>query len=361
MASFEVLDVWRPIPTELAYYRVLIRPDIIKYFVVDKPSPERFPYEKVQHLAFSTVPEGDWTIAHLAHNEENKLVIESVESKRLPDITEGWHPVRIDLQSLGVPLLDPSEADSMYQGYSTVDTFQAPPGLDVPRVLALWETWYYHPVSTLTRESQYRKLIQGQGIAPRFLGHLTENGSRIIGFMLESVNARPATINDLVACRTVLQKLHDLGIAHGNVIRDNFLILDGGNALLKGFFDSYQTSDRAVLDEELAMIEKALVQPLLDEDDEGVDEDMSRQLHEIRERDDGIHPVVLWEAQKEGRITITSEEHRALLDMLWYEGGQLWMDEHMEHALRCREANNGRWYPMSLPDSQKSRIGRCKI
>jgi hypothetical protein len=107
MASFKVLDVWRPIPSELAYYRVLIGNDTIKYFVVDEPKPGRFPYSDTQHLAFDTVPEGGWTIAHLAHSEKDKLVLLSVETRRLPDIAESWHQVKIDLQSLGDPMPEP--------------------------------------------------------------------------------------------------------------------------------------------------------------------------------------------------------------------------------------------------------------
>ena len=114
-------------------------------------------------------------------------------------------------------LLGPTWAD-MYEGHYGVDVFQGPPGVGVPMVLALWERWYLHPSSFLARESRYHNLIQGRGIAQRFLGHLTENGSRVIvnllgNYMLESVYARPTSINDLVACRTVLQKLRNLGIA----------------------------------------------------------------------------------------------------------------------------------------------------
>ncbi len=55
------------------------------------------------------------------------------------------------------------------------------------------EPWYHDPVFGLTREGRYRQLIQGRGIAPQFVGRLTQNSNRIIGYLIESVNARAAT------------------------------------------------------------------------------------------------------------------------------------------------------------------------
>ena len=348
MAIFKVLDVWRVSPNEPAYYRVLVGGDTVKYFVVDEPADGRFDYHETQHLAFEAVPDGDWTLAHLAHAQDNKLVIASVEKKRLPDVADAWYPAKINLQSLGKPV-DPVWADDMfYVGFPWAATFNGPPGHDVPRVLAVWEQWYHHPSYSLTPEIQNRGLIDGHDIAPRFVGHLTENGDRIIGYLVESVDARPASIGDLAACRAVLQRLHSLGLAHGRLRRDNFLILENGHALLKDFFLSHRTNDQSILDAEMAKVEEALATPLLEEtDDSHIPPELIEQLEQIRKRDGGMHPVIQWEAMKEGRITITQEEHRALLDILWHEGGQRWMDEHMEHALRCREANGGRWYPMS--------------
>ncbi len=41
-------------------------------------------------------------------------------------------------------------------------------------------------------------------------------------------------------------------------MRDNFFVLENGDALLKDFFRSYETHDWAVFDKEMAEVEKAL-------------------------------------------------------------------------------------------------------
>ncbi len=139
MASFKVLDTWRIEPDDLAYYRVLVGTDTIKYFVVDEPHPGPFRYRDTRYLTFDILPEGDWTIAHLAHDNEEKLVLRSVETRRLRDVTNSWHQFKIDLQSLGDPAPEFPYSDDMYDiGHPYAATFYGPPGAGVPRVLALW-------------------------------------------------------------------------------------------------------------------------------------------------------------------------------------------------------------------------------
>jgi hypothetical protein len=67
-------------------------------------------------------------------------------------------------------------------------------------------------------------LIDGQGIAPKFFAHVTENRNRVIGYIVEIVKARRATIADLPSCRDVSSKLHNLGIAHGSLHDIDFLV-----------------------------------------------------------------------------------------------------------------------------------------
>lgn len=74
-------------------------------------------------------------------------------------------------------------------------------------------------------------MLEGSGLAPRFLGHIHENG-RIIGFLLEKMEGRFASFQDLRTCETALGKLHELGFKHGDVNRYNFLITEDGVKLL---------------------------------------------------------------------------------------------------------------------------------
>lgn len=78
----------------------------------------------------------------------------------------------------------------------------------------------------------YSKL-ENTGLAPRFIGHVHEHG-RVIGFILEKLEGREANIKDISSCQSALQRLHDIGILHGDVNRYNFIV-QAGTAPLIGF------------------------------------------------------------------------------------------------------------------------------
>lgn len=72
--------------------------------------------------------------------------------------------------------------------------------------------WYPEWIYGVIQETMVYAQIEGHGIGPKFLAHVTENGERVYGYMLERVPARHATIDDLQACKAVLAKLHSLEI-----------------------------------------------------------------------------------------------------------------------------------------------------
>ncbi|KAG8405539.1 hypothetical protein J3458_022186 [Metarhizium acridum] len=72
-------------------------------------------------------------------------------------------------------------------------------------------------------ETRIYSLLEGSGIASRFFGHIHEQG-RIMGFLLEKMAGRHAGIDDLQICRAALERLHGLGISHGDCNRYNFII-----------------------------------------------------------------------------------------------------------------------------------------
>ncbi|KAI0138975.1 hypothetical protein F4776DRAFT_617511 [Hypoxylon sp. NC0597] len=135
---------------------------------------------------------------------------------------------------------------------------------DCREAVAIW--LWQPPLSTGPGpESGIYAMIDGYDIGPKFLAHITENHNRVIGFMVENLQARIANISDLHKCKAVLSKLHRLGIAYGNpsLRRGSFLVDDSlGRAYLHGFASSYVTTDQGVLDKELASIEDILKQPI---------------------------------------------------------------------------------------------------
>lgn len=78
-------------------------------------------------------------------------------------------------------------------------------------------------IPRIERETLAYRLLDGYELAPRFLGHVHEHG-RVIGFLLERIEAREAGVDDLLICQSVLQRVHDLGILNGDVNRYSFLV-----------------------------------------------------------------------------------------------------------------------------------------
>ena len=93
------------------------------------------------------------------------------------------------------------------------------------------------------RKLAHTRILENTGIAPRFLGHIHEHG-RVMGFVLEKVEGRLATIEDLSCCRSVLQRLHDHGLVHGDINKYNFIVHDDKVRLI-GFEKSQFCPDDA--------------------------------------------------------------------------------------------------------------------
>ena len=54
----------------------------------------------------------------------------------------------------------------------------------------------------------------------------------MIGFALEKVQGRRATLQDFAVVSKALSRLHEMGIRHGDMNRNNFIITDQGAVLL---------------------------------------------------------------------------------------------------------------------------------
>lgn len=82
-------------------------------------------------------------------------------------------------------------------------------------------------IPRIEQETRAYQLLDGQGLAPRFLAHIHEDG-RLIGFVLENVQGRPASLQDLGVCKAALKNVHALGLLHGDANKYNFIITDNG-------------------------------------------------------------------------------------------------------------------------------------
>lgn len=97
-----------------------------------------------------------------------------------------------------------------------------------------WEIGYY------AAETLVYSWLVDQDIGPEFLGYLTEEG-RVIGFLISKLEGRHAMISDLPACQSFIQRLHGLGILHGDLNRYNMLVSEEGVRLID--FETAKRSD----------------------------------------------------------------------------------------------------------------------
>lgn len=106
-------------------------------------------------------------------------------------------------------------------------------------------------LDSYAQETEAYRWIEGKGLAPKFLGHLSEE-SRVIDF-----RARVGGLPDLPIVRNMLAKLHHLGILHGDVNRQNFLI-DEDRATILDFESARRCGDPQLLEKEMDSLEKEL-------------------------------------------------------------------------------------------------------
>lgn len=81
-------------------------------------------------------------------------------------------------------------------------------------------------IQFIEAETVAHRSIEGKDIAPKFLGHLHENG-RGVGMLLEYMDGRRPGKGDYDACASVLDQLHCLGMIHGDINMDNFIVRAG--------------------------------------------------------------------------------------------------------------------------------------
>lgn len=110
--------------------------------------------------------------------------------------------------------------------HSIPPTTLSPPATVIAKIARFeWE------LPRIEQETRAYQLLEGSGLAPRFLAHVHENG-RIMGFLLEKTEGRSASFQDLSICEATLGKLHELGLVHGDANRYNFLVTEAGAKLL---------------------------------------------------------------------------------------------------------------------------------
>ncbi|KAK4119011.1 hypothetical protein N657DRAFT_650694 [Parathielavia appendiculata] len=244
---------------------------------------------RLGNLAFDRVPTGDWIVGRLiaapnvGNDDERKLQLASIEpgdaatalmnSLGLCNAGPVWCGMTVDERDCQPDTTDPSSR------WTTVTVPAAADGseevISVPKPTALQCMDYFsasiirNPLSGISivnggddvvqndeavlvsdwmpghwqgieNDVRTYEIIQSRdsGLAPRFLAHVTENGSRVICFLLEHIpDAREAGPADVVRCRAALARLHTLGISKGGRLsQHSFLVRKDEEVLIQGPF-----------------------------------------------------------------------------------------------------------------------------
>jgi hypothetical protein len=218
-----------------------------------------------------------------------------------------WHSARVDYLSLG-EALHHDELQCAFTPHSAI----YPGQFGADQVVVKME-WYPDSAYPVDRATLIYSEIEGHNIGQKFLAHVTENGERVYGYMLESLPARHATIDGLQACKAVLAKLHGLKIIYGALSSKSFLIVDG-RALVHGFEGSFSTDYQGLFDAEMTRVEDVLRRGSFST--EHISDDLHAEIFAISQRDDGVHPELFSQAAEQGKIVITEGQHKKLLKEL---------------------------------------------
>ncbi|KAK4140943.1 alpha-galactosidase a, partial [Dichotomopilus funicola] len=167
----------------------------------------------------------EWTVANISRDEATGDLKTPLSNRTLAGVKCQWHPTKVDCLELERIKQLTAMAFEAFPPSNPLVT-HPPPATVIAKIVRFeWE------LPRIEQETRAYQMLEGTGLAPRFLGHIHENG-RIMGFLLEKAEGRPASFPDLSACETALGKLHELGLVHGDMNRYNFLVTDAGAKLI---------------------------------------------------------------------------------------------------------------------------------
>lgn len=211
----------------------------VKYIVVGPKTYElnTLRFDLLKNLP--NLPLGDWSRAYVFR--ENGHLSFKLSYEPLDQVHSRWHPVSVEITSL--PVIEKINPSVLLVGYGDAV------------VVAKFSTFEW-TMPSFDRETEAYRQIEGKGIGPAFLAHVTENG-RVTGFLLEKVEGGRAEVGDLDRCREVVLRLHALGVVHGDLNRHNFIVSPSEVTLID-FADSTIGGSTTAMEEELLQLPSLL-------------------------------------------------------------------------------------------------------
>ncbi|KAL2756823.1 hypothetical protein ACRALDRAFT_1062506 [Sodiomyces alcalophilus JCM 7366] len=190
-----------------------------------------------------------WKSASVARNPTTHDLEATLSSADLPAVKSIWNPRLIDCFDI-----ERTKFLTVLTQECKWETLTEPHAMVAKMARFHWEIPY------IEAETRMYQVLDDQGIAPKFLGHIHEEG-RVIGILLEKVpDGRPAEPPDLGRCKAALERFHALGYLHGDCNKYNFVIRPDDKVVLIDFEKARKCDDEAMLEAEMASLESQLAE-----------------------------------------------------------------------------------------------------
>lgn len=197
----------------------------VKYLVISPGTFDRdtlsLPLQSLPPLPYNE----KWTVANISRDKTSGELKTSIVNRTLAGVKCQWNHNKVDC----LELEKTKQLTAMV--FEAVSHSILPITLPSRATMIAKIARFEWELPRIEQETRAYQLLKGYGLAPRFLAHVHENG-RIVGFLLEKIEGRSASIQDLSVCEAALRKLHKLGLVHGDVNRYNFLITEEGAKLI---------------------------------------------------------------------------------------------------------------------------------
>lgn len=237
------------------YFRILVNRHVkyitVKAGTLDAETLDDMPLDFENILPPLPYREDYWNSACITRNSYSSQLEATLASVELPRVETIWHPCMIDHLDIERTEYLTLLAQECKWKKDAADTSA--------RMIAKMARFHWE-IQYIEAETRIYRVLEGHGIAPRFLGHIHEAG-RVIGLLLERVadgrNAEPA---DLEICRAALRRFHALGFVHGDCNKYNFIICPGERVWLIDFDKARACVDPAVMEAEIASLDAELAE-----------------------------------------------------------------------------------------------------